>query len=90
MSLFSSIFELGMTRLLQITAIKGESAKKKKNHNFIGNTAKDNDWFRRNKQFYVVGTLFLNSPVSDIDEGPFINVFMLMHRSAVPNTDSHE
>lgn len=53
-----------MTRLLQITAIKGESTKKK-NHNFIGNTAKDNDWFRRNKEFYVASPLFLNSPVSE-------------------------
>lgn len=78
-----------MTRLLQITAIKGESALKK-NHNFIGNSAKDNDWFRRHKQFYVASTLFLNSPVSDIDEGPFTNVFKLMHRSTVPDTDSHD
>lgn len=78
-----------MTRLLQITAPSKENLLKK-NHNFIGNTAKDNDWFTRNKQFYVASALFLNSPVSDIDEGPFTNVFMLMHRSTVPNTDSHE
>lgn len=78
-----------MTRLLQIAAIKGESAKKK-NHNFIGNTAKDNDWFRGNKWFYVASTLFLNSPASDIDEDTFTNVFMLTYRSMVPGTDSHE
>lgn len=66
-----------MTRLLQITA----SSKKnllKKNHNFTGNNAKDKDWFRKNKQFYVASTLFFNSLVSDIDEGLLTNVFMLM------------
>lgn len=68
------------------SSIRKESALK--NYNFIGNTAKDNNWLRRNKQCDVASILFFNSPVSDIDKGPFPNVFMLMCRSTVPDTDS--
>lgn len=68
------------------SSIRKESAKK--NYNFIGSTAKDNNWLRRNKQFDVASTLFFNSPDWDIDKGPFTNVCMLMYRSTVPDTDS--
>ena len=68
------------------SSIRKESALK--NYNFIGNTAKDNNWLRRNKHCDIASILFFNSPVSDIDKGPFPNVCMLMCRSTVPDTDS--
>ena len=45
------------------SSIRKESALK--NYNFTGNTAKDNNWLRRNKQCDVASVLFFNSPVSD-------------------------
>lgn len=50
------------------SSTKKESALKKKNHNFIRNTAKANNWLRRNKEFDVASTFFFKAPVSDIEE----------------------